>query len=72
MNYTCIYPSAGCQQYDKFFEGGGRQANQLIHKYLFTKNELYALTKQICDFQKQSFNAKTAYDQSSDSDDEDE
>jgi hypothetical protein len=45
MNFTCIFPSAGCYQYDKFFEGGGRQSNQLIHKYLFTKNELYALTK---------------------------
>jgi len=24
MNYTCIYPTAGCYQYDKYFEGGGR------------------------------------------------
>jgi hypothetical protein len=24
MNFTCIFPSAGCYQYDKYFEGGGR------------------------------------------------
>jgi hypothetical protein len=27
MNFTCIYPSAGCVQYDRYFEGGGRQSN---------------------------------------------
>ena len=53
MNFTCIFPSAGCIQYDRFFEGGGRQSNQLVHRYLFTKNELYSLTKQISDYQKQ-------------------
>lgn len=58
MNFTCIFPSAGCYQYDKFFEGGGRQSNQLIHKYLFTKNELYALTKQISDLLKQQLKSK--------------
>ena len=44
MNYTCIYPAAGCHMYDKYFEAP-RASNQLIHRYLFTKNELYTLTK---------------------------
>jgi len=56
MNFTCIFPSPGCQLYDKFFEGSGRQSNQLLHRYLFTKNELYSLTKQIQDYQKQYVN----------------
>lgn len=72
MNYTCIFPSAGCQQYDKFFEGGGRASNQLIHKYLFTKNELYALTKQICDYQKQCLKSKIGEDHPSLSENEEE
>jgi hypothetical protein len=45
MNYTCIYPASGSQMYDKYFENGGRQSNQLIHRYLFTNNELYTLVK---------------------------
>jgi len=45
MNFTCIFPSPGCHMYDKFFENGGRQSNQLLHRYLFTNNELYTLVK---------------------------
>jgi hypothetical protein len=50
LNYTCIYPTAGCHQYDKYFEGGGRASNQLLHKYLFTKNDLFTITKQIAEY----------------------
>lgn len=24
LNFTCIYPAAGCYLYDRFFDGGGR------------------------------------------------
>ena len=51
MNYTCIYPSPGSSSYDKFFQGP-RPLNQLVYKYLFTKNEVYTLIKQISEFQR--------------------
>lgn len=51
MNFTCIFPSAGSCLYDHYFEQS-RTSNQLLHKYLFTKNDLYQLSKQISDFQK--------------------
>ena len=52
MNYTLIYPASGSNRYDKYFDSL-RQSNQLLYKYLFTKNELYSLTKQLSDQQKQ-------------------
>lgn len=67
LNFTCIYPAAGSYQYDRFFDGGGRQSNQLIHRYLFTKNELFALTKQISDFQRQIIKNKYGEDYNSQS-----
>lgn len=70
MNFTCIYPAAGCYQYDRFFEGGGRTSNQLIHRYLFTKNELFTLVKQISDLQKQAIKAKYGEDYKSQSEEE--
>lgn len=71
MNYTCIFPTAGCYQYDKFFEGGGRASNQLLHKYLFTKNDLYTITKQITEYQKQ-FGLSKQDDENSQSDENEE
>ena len=53
LNYTCIYPSPGCHFYDKYFESP-RTSNQLIHRYLFSRNELYTLTKQISEYQRQT------------------
>lgn len=46
MNYTCIYPAPGSQLYDKFFISP-RPSNQIVHRYLFTKNEFYTIAKQI-------------------------
>ena len=53
MNYTCIYPSPGSSSYDKFFSGP-RLSNQLVYRYLFTKNEVYSLIKQVSEFQRQT------------------
>lgn len=53
LNYTCIYPAPGSQLYDKYFVSA-RPSNQLVHRYLFTKNELYSLVKQITLYQKQN------------------
>ena len=53
LNYTCIYPAPGCHLYDKYFETP-RNSNQLIHRYLFSRNELYTLTKQITEYQRQA------------------
>ena len=53
LNYTCIYPAPGCHLYDKYFENP-RNSNQLIHRYLFSRNELYTLTKQISEYQRQA------------------
>lgn len=44
LNYTCIYPAPGSQSYDKFF-AQPRPSNQVVHRYLFTKNEFYTITK---------------------------
>lgn len=48
MNYTCIFPALGSNNYDRYFQGP-RPANHLLYKYLFQRNEIYSLKKQIYD-----------------------
>lgn len=44
LSFTRIYPAAGTQNYDKFFEAP-RINNKLLHKYLFENTDL----SNICD-----------------------
>jgi len=45
LNFTRIYPAAGTQQYDKFFDAE-RPNNRLIYSYLFEKTEFLSIIEQ--------------------------
>ena len=39
LNFTRVYPAAGTQQYDKFFDSE-RPNNRLIYSYLYEETDL--------------------------------
>jgi len=44
LNFTRVYPAAGTDYYDKYFDGE-RPNNKLIYRYLCQKSELSSLVE---------------------------